>query len=41
MTRVLPFDELPRAHQEMWDGKHGLGNTSILVGAPEPGLGKK
>jgi crotonyl-CoA carboxylase/reductase len=41
MTRVLPFDDLPRAHQEMSEGRHGVGNTSILVGAPEPGLGRK
>lgn len=41
MTRVLPFDELGTAHQEMWEGRHGLGNTSFLVGAPEPGLGRK
>jgi crotonyl-CoA carboxylase/reductase len=39
MTRVLPFDEIGKAHQEMWDGRHGVGNTSFLVGAPEPGLG--
>jgi crotonyl-CoA carboxylase/reductase len=41
LTRVLPFDEIGRAHQEMDEGRHGLGNTSILVGTPEPGLGKK
>jgi crotonyl-CoA carboxylase/reductase len=41
MSRVLPFDEIGRAHQEMWEGRHGLGNTSILVGAPEPGLGRR
>jgi crotonyl-CoA carboxylase/reductase len=40
MTRVLPFDQVGRAHQEMDEGNHGLGNTSILVGAPEPGLGR-
>lgn len=41
MTRVLPFDELGRVHQEMHSGQHGPGNTSILVGAPIPGLGRK
>jgi crotonyl-CoA carboxylase/reductase len=41
MSRVLPFDQIGVAHQEMDEGKHGLGNTSILVGAPEPGLGRK
>ncbi len=40
MSRVLPFEDIPRAHQEMADGRHGVGNTSILVGAPEPGLGR-
>ena len=38
---MLPFDEIGRAHQEMDEGKHGFGNTSFLVGAPEAGLGKK
>jgi crotonyl-CoA carboxylase/reductase len=41
MTRVLRFDEIGRAHQEMDQGRHGVGNTSILIGAPEPGLGRK
>jgi crotonyl-CoA carboxylase/reductase len=41
MTRVLAFEELPRAHQEMADGRHGLGNTAILVGAPHQGLGRR
>jgi crotonyl-CoA carboxylase/reductase len=41
MTQVLPFDELGRAHREMQDGRLGFGNTSILVGAPRPGLGRK
>jgi len=41
MTRVVPFDQIGEAHQEMDAGKHGMGNTSFLVGAPEPGLGKK
>jgi len=33
-------DLLGRAHQEMWEGRLGMGNTSILVGASEPGLGR-
>jgi len=41
MTRVLEFDQIGRAHQEMDQGRHGLGNTSILVGAPQAGLGRK
>jgi crotonyl-CoA carboxylase/reductase len=41
MTRVLPFDEIPRAHQEMDEGRHGFGNTTFLVGAPAAGCGRK
>ena len=41
LGRTLPFDEIPRAHQEMAEGRHGVGNTAILVGAPEPGLGRR
>jgi crotonyl-CoA carboxylase/reductase len=41
LGRVLRFDEIPRAHQEMMEGRHGTGNTAILVGAPEPGLGRR
>jgi crotonyl-CoA carboxylase/reductase len=41
MRQVLPFDELGRAHRQMWDGRLGFGNSSILVGAPKPGLGRK
>lgn len=40
LGRVLAFDEIPRAHQEMAEGKQGVGNTAILVGAPEAGLGR-
>jgi crotonyl-CoA carboxylase/reductase len=40
MTRVLRFDQIPLAHQEMAENMHPFGNTSILVGAPEPGLGR-
>ena len=41
MGRVLPFEDIPRAHQDMAEGKHGFGNTAILIGAPEPGLGRE
>jgi crotonyl-CoA carboxylase/reductase len=41
LGRVLGFDEIPRAHQEMMEGRHGMGNTAILIGAGEPGLGKR
>lgn len=41
MSQVLPFDQIGRAHQEMDEGKLGFGCTSILVGAPEAGLGRR
>lgn len=41
LGRTLGFDDVPRAHQEMMEGRHGLGNTAILVGATEEGLGRK
>lgn len=40
MTRVLPFTDIGQAHQDMDQGNSGHGNTSILVGAPHPGLGR-
>jgi crotonyl-CoA carboxylase/reductase len=39
LWRTLGFDGVPEAHQLMLENKH-LGKISILVGAPEPGLGK-
>ena len=39
LGRTLAFDDIPRAHQEMHEGRHGVGNTAILVGAPTTGLG--
>jgi crotonyl-CoA carboxylase/reductase len=41
LSQALPFDELGRAHRAMWEGRLGLGNTSVLVGAAEPGLGRR
>ena len=41
LGRVLRFEDIPRAHQEMADGAHGVGNTAILMGAREPELGRK
>jgi len=40
LGQVLPFDEIPTAHQQMADGHLPHGNTAILIGAPEPGLGR-
>jgi crotonyl-CoA carboxylase/reductase len=39
LWRTLGFDGVPEAHQLMLENKH-LGKISILVGAPEAGLGK-
>ncbi|BCB90039.1 crotonyl-CoA carboxylase/reductase [Phytohabitans suffuscus] len=41
LGRTLPFDQLPRAHRDMLDNKTVYGNTAVLVGAPEPGLGRE
>jgi crotonyl-CoA carboxylase/reductase len=41
LGRTLTFDDIPRAHQEMYEGLHGTGNTAILVGAPTEGLGAR
>jgi crotonyl-CoA carboxylase/reductase len=39
--RVMRFEEIGRAHQDMADGVHGHGNTAILVGAAGPGEGRR
>jgi crotonyl-CoA carboxylase/reductase len=39
LWRTLGFEGVPEAHQLMLENKH-LGKISILVGAPEVGLGK-
>jgi len=37
MTRMFDWDEIPQAHQLMYDNQlHGT--VSCLVGAPRPGL---
>ena len=41
LARVLRFEEIPRAHDEMGRGLAPAGNTAILVCAPEPGLGRR
>jgi len=40
LSRAFTWNELPDAHQLMYENKHPHGNMSILVGAPEFGLGK-
>ena len=39
MSRAFTYEELPVAHQLMADNKHPHGNMSVLIGAPEFGLG--
>ena len=41
LSRVGRFEDIPQVHQDMGDSVHSAGNTAILVGAPERGLGKK
>lgn len=40
MSRAFTYEELPQAHQLMHDNKHPHGNMSVLIGAPDFGLGK-
>ncbi len=39
MSRAFTYEELPLAHQLMHDNKHPHGNMSVLIGAPQFGLG--
>jgi crotonyl-CoA carboxylase/reductase len=41
LGRVGRFEEIGQIHHEMDEGKLPFGNTSVLVGAPTPGLGRK
>ena len=41
LGKVRPFSEVGQAHQEMADGTAAHGNTAILVGAPEAGMGRR
>ena len=41
LGRVMGFADIGQAHQDMADGVHASGNTAILVGAGEPGQGKR
>jgi len=40
LGRTLGFADIPCAHQEMMEGKHGVGNTAVLIGAPGISMGK-
>ena len=41
LGRLLRFEEIGQAHQDMDEGHLALGNAAVLVGAPEPGLGRR
>lgn len=41
MGEVRTFDQVGQAHQDMMNGTLAHGNTTLLVGAAKPGLGKK
>jgi crotonyl-CoA carboxylase/reductase len=41
LGKLYSFDEVGQAHYEMEQGLEVFGNRVILVGAPEPGLGRK
>ena len=40
LGRVMRFEEIGQAHQDMADGVHANGNTAILVGAPDADAGR-
>ena len=41
LSHTFTFDEIPMAHQLMYENKHPHGNMAVLVGAPAVGLGAK
>jgi crotonyl-CoA carboxylase/reductase len=41
LGRVQRFEEIPQIHYEMGEGIEVFGNRAVLVGAAEPGLGRK
>jgi len=40
LSKTFTYDELPQAHQLMYENKHPSGNMSVLVGALDINLGK-
>jgi crotonyl-CoA carboxylase/reductase len=38
LSKVFPWEEIPKAHTMMWKNQHPPGNMSVLVCAPSPGL---
>jgi crotonyl-CoA carboxylase/reductase len=41
LGQVYAFDEIGQAHYDMEQGETVFGNRVALVGAPQPGLGRK
>ncbi|QQS00474.1 MAG: crotonyl-CoA carboxylase/reductase [Austwickia sp.] len=39
LSRAFTYNEVPDAHQLMYENKHPHGNMAVLVGAPDFGLG--
>jgi crotonyl-CoA carboxylase/reductase len=39
--KIGRFEDIPQVHQDMHEGRHPPGNMAMLVGAPQPGLGKR
>lgn len=39
LSRAFSFEELPLAHQLMFENRHAYGNLAVLIGAPSFGLG--
>lgn len=40
LTETFDFDGIPKAHQLMYENRHGHGNMACLVGAPAAGQGR-
>ena len=40
LSRTFAYDEIPTAHQLMYENRHPHGNMAVLVGATETGLGR-
>jgi crotonyl-CoA carboxylase/reductase len=41
LSKIYTWKELPLAHQLVDENKHPPGNTSVLIGVRQPGMGKK
>jgi crotonyl-CoA carboxylase/reductase len=39
LSKTFTYDQLPEAHQLMYENKHPSGNMSVLVGAVDEGMG--